>query len=66
MALADKNGNRVAPSAFMEWIQTLPEPKKTDYEAVRQASIAAGEDSDAVIALMDEFAQANEFTPIPD
>lgn len=64
MALVDKNGNRVPQGALMQWIETLPEPQKAQYETLRQEGIAAGYETDGFKRIMREFIETNGLTPI--
>jgi len=59
MALVDKNGVAVQPGALAVWIETLPEPKKSEYEDLRQAGVAAGHNTEGFTRIFQEFCAAN-------
>ena len=61
MALVDKNGTPVQSGALATWVQTLPEPKKSEYEALRQAGVAAGHNTEGFHKIMQEFIATNGF-----
>jgi hypothetical protein len=61
MAIIDKNGNGVPHGSLAAWVQSLPEPKKSEYEALRQAGVAAGHETEGFKRIFDEFCTANGF-----
>jgi len=60
MALVDKNGNIVPPGSLMQWIEQLPEPFKTEYEALRQEGIANNFETEGFKKIFREFREAND------
>jgi hypothetical protein len=71
MAMIDKNGNPLEPGLMAVWIQSLPEPKKSEYEALRQAGVAAGHNTEGFARIFREFCDTNGITdtdapPPPD
>jgi hypothetical protein len=60
MALLDKNGVAVQHGALAAWIQTLPEPTKSQYEELRQAGVAAGHNTEGFKRIFHEFCVVNE------
>lgn len=64
MALVDKNGNRVPQGALMQWIEALPEPKRTEYEGLRQEGVAGNYETDGFKRIMKEFIETNGLTPV--
>lgn len=58
MAFIDKNGNAVQPGALAAWVQSLPEPQRTEYETIRQEGVQAGHETEAFVRIWAEFATA--------
>jgi hypothetical protein len=59
MALIDKNGAPVQSGSLAAWVQTLPEPKKSEYENLRQAGVAAGHETEGFKKIFQEFCAVN-------
>jgi hypothetical protein len=60
MALVNKSGVVVPSGALAAWIQTLPEPTKSQYEELRQAGVAAGHNTEGFKRIFHEFCVVNE------
>jgi hypothetical protein len=58
MALVDKNGTPVQPGALATWVQTLPEPQRTEYENIRQDGVANGHETENYKRIFQEFVTA--------
>ena len=61
MTFVNTTGDQMQPGELAAWIDSLPEPKRTEYETIRLEGIAANHETEGFVRIMQEYATATGY-----